>query len=306
MKRALVRLLLSGLTIVAIAAATFFLMHSIPGGPFSSERALPPEIEQNLARKYNLDLPISRQFLLYMKDLARGDLGTSFIHEGRTTNAIIAEGLPKSAVLGGAAFIIAIGLGVALGVAGAMLAGTFWDGALLLVAIVGVSVPSFILASILQYYLAFKAGWLPAAGWGDSPLQIILPALALAAFPTAFLSRLMKTSMLEVLHSDYLRTARAKGLGRAAVLLKHALKNAVLPAVTYAGPLLAGLLTGSFVVENIFAIPGLGNFFVSSITDRDYTVIMGVTLFYSTLLIGANCAVDIFYGLLDPRVRETA
>ncbi len=302
MKRIGLRILLSVVTVLVIGAATFFLMHSIPGGPFSAERMLPPEIEANLARKYNLDLPVTQQFGRYMSDVIRGDLGTSFVHEGQTTNQIIREGFPKSAALGGTAFLIALGLGVPLGVASALSRRTLWDGALMLMAILGVSVPSFILAGVLQYGVGFKLGWVPAAGWGDTPLQVILPALALAAFPTAFLSRLIRGSMLTVLDSDYIRTARAKGLSRGTVMLSHALRNALLPAVTYAGPLLAGLLTGSFVVENIFAIPGLGNFFVSSITDRDYTVIMGVTLFYSTLLIGLNCLVDVTYAFLDPRI----
>ena len=302
MRRAAFRIVLSLLTVLAIGVATFFLMHAIPGGPFSRERFLPPEIEANLARKYNLDVPLSKQFVRYMGDLLRGDLGMSFVHEGRSTNQIIAEGFPKSAALGGAAFVLALGFGIPLGVASALARRTVWDGALMLVAILGVSVPSFIMAGLLQYGLAFRLGWLPAAGWGDSPLQVVLPAMALAAFPTAFLSRLVRASMGEVLGSDYIRTARAKGLGPAAIMLRHALRNALLPAVTYAGPLLAGLLTGSFVVENIFAIPGLGNFFVSSITDRDYTVIMGVTLFYSALLVGLNALVDVAYGVLDPRM----
>lgn len=304
MKRAAARIVLSLLTLLIIATATFFLMHSIPGGPFSSERLLPPEIEANLARKYSLDLPVGEQFARYLGDVMRGDLGMSFVHEGQTTNQIIREGFPKSAALGGSAFLLAIAFGVPLGVASALARKTIWDGALMVMTILGVSVPSFILAGVLQFAVGFKLGWVPAAGWGDTPLQVVLPALALAAFPTAFLSRLMRGSMITVLSSDYIRTARAKGLSRAKVLLRHALRNALLPAVTYAGPLLAGLLTGSFVVENIFAIPGLGNFFVSSITDRDYTVIMGVTLFYSALLIGLNCLVDVLYGLLDPRISH--
>lgn len=172
----------------------------------------------------------------------------------------------------------------------------------MLLSVLGVSVPSFILASLLQYFFSYKLQWAPAAGWGDSVWQVILPALALAGFPIAFISRLVRTSMLNVLEADWLRTARAKGLGRARVVLTHALRNAILPVVTYSGPLLASLLTGSFVVENIFAIPGLGSAFVTSIQDRDYTVIMGVTLFYSALLIGFNVVVDALYALLDPRI----
>jgi len=265
---------------------------------------LPPEIEANLARKYNLDEPVSVQFASYMSDLLKGDLGISFLHEGRTTNQIIRESFPKSAALGLCAFLVAISLGVPLGIASAMARRTLWDGFLMLVAIIGVSIPGFILASILQFGFSYHLDWLPAAGWGDSPLQVVLPALALAAFPMAFLSRLIRRSMIDVMDSDYIRTARAKGLTRSAIMLRHALRNALLPAVTYAGPLLAGLLTGSFVVENIFAIPGLGNFFVTSVTDRDYTVIMGVTIFYSALLIGTNWIVDVIYGQLDVRLKS--
>lgn len=302
MKRVIIRLVLSTLTLLLIASATFFMMHTLPGGPFDRDRLLPAEIEANLARKYDLDLPVRQQYLRYLGSLARGDLGISLVHEGRSTFQIIRESFPKSLLLGGTAFLLAIGIGVPLGALSALARRTIWDASLMLTAIIGVSVPSFILAGILQYAVGLRLGWLPVAGWGDSPLQVLLPALALAAFPCAFLSRLVRGSMLEVLDSDYIRTARAKGVRGSIVLMRHALANALLPAVTYTGPVLAGLVTGSFVIENIFAIPGLGNFFVSSITDRDYTVIMGVTLFYSALLITVNCLVDIAYVFLDPRV----
>lgn len=298
------RFLLSLTTLLVVAIATFVLMHSIPGGPFSRDRALPPEVEANLMKKYNLDESLPRQFLRYMGGLLRGDLGPSFMHENRTTNDIIRDGFPKSAVLGLSGFAIAFAIGLPMGIAAALRRHTLVDHSLMLVAVLGVSVPSFILASMLQYGLSHKLGWVPAAGWGDSPLQAVLPALALSGFPVAFISRLIRTSMLQVLGADFLRTARAKGLPQSVTILRHALRNALLPAITYAGPLLASLLTGSFVVENIFAIPGLGNFFVSSITDRDYTVIMGVTLFYSVLLIGFNVLVDLAYALLDPRISQ--
>jgi oligopeptide transport system permease protein len=302
MRRLLHRLALSVLTLFVIAAATFFLMHHIPGGPFSRERALPPEIEANLARKYNLDEPVLAQFAHYLGRAIRGDLGPSFQHEGRTTNDIIRDGFPKSATLGVAGFLIAIAIGLPTGILAALRRHRLPDRALMLLSVLGVSVPSFILASLLQYYVSYRLGWAPAAGWGESPWQVILPALALAGFPVAFISRLTRTSMLNILDSDWLRTASAKGLARSRVILRHALRNAILPVVTYSGPLLASLLTGSFVVENIFAIPGLGSSFVLSIQDRDYTVIMGVTLFYSTLLITFNLAVDTAYTFLDPRL----
>lgn len=296
------RLVLSVVTLSVIAVATFFLMHNIPGGPFSSERSLPPEIEANLARKYNLDEPISRQFLLYVGGLLRGDLGPSFQHEGRTTNDIIREGFPKSAVLGISAFLLAFAIGTPFGVASALRRHGITDRALMLAAVLGVSVPSFILASLLQYFFSYRLRWAPAAGWGESPWQVILPAAALAGFPIAFISRLVRSSLLNVLQSDWLRTARSKGLAPWAVIGKHALRNALLPVVTYSGPLLAALVTGSFVVENIFAIPGLGSAYVTSIQDRDYTVLMGVTLFYSALLITFNLLVDVVYFWLDPRI----
>lgn len=310
MKSVFQRTILSLLTLVVIAGATFVLMHSIPGGPFSHEREVPPEIEANIARKYNLDQPVWRQFASYMVGLSRGDLGPSFVHEGRSTNDFIREGFPKSASLGASGFAIAFGLGIPLGLSAALRRRSITDRSLMLVAVVGVSVPSFIVASLLQYLFSQRIslgkseiGPMPTVGWGDSPWQILLPAIALAGFPLAFVSRLVRTSMLNVLDAEYLRTAKAKGLGPPAVVIRHGLRNAILPAVTYSGPLLASLLTGSFVVENIFAIPGLGNFFVSSITDRDYTVILGVTLFYSSLLIGFNILVDIAYAWLDPRIR---
>lgn len=299
------RLLYSAGVLALIAAATFFLMHAIPGGPYSRERVLPPAIEANLIRKYHLDEPLPVQFARYMLGLLRGDLGPSFAHEDRTTNDIIRDGFPKSAVLGLAAFLLAFGFGAPMGIAAALRRGRAADRSLMIVAVAGVSVPSFIVASMLQYVFSYRLGWAPAAGWGESPWQVALPAIALAAFPAAFVSRLMRSSMLAILDSDFIRTARAKGLGGAGVILRHALRNALLPAVTYAAPLLAALVTGSFVVENIFAIPGLGQFYVTSINDRDYTVIMGVTLFYSALLTGANLLADALYALIDPRITLT-
>lgn len=296
------RVLLSAATLFAIAAATFLLMHGIPGGPYSRERALPPAIEANLQKKYGLNQPVVVQFAHYIGGLLRGDLGPSFAHEDRTTNDIIRDGFPKSAVLGITAFLIAAAIGVPFGVAAALRNRRIVDRTLMVFAVLGVSVPAFIVASLLQYVFSYRLGWAPAAGWGESPWQLFIPALALAGFPVAFVSRLVRSSMLAVLSADYIRTARAKGLSRAAVIVRHALRNALLPAVTYSGPLLAALITGSFVVENIFAIPGLGQFYVTSINDRDYTVIMGVTLFYSALLVAFNLAVDVLYTFLDPRI----
>ncbi len=296
------RVLGGAAALLLIVTATFFLMHAIPGGPYSRERALPPAVEANLLKRYRLDEPVPAQFARYLGGLLRGDLGPSFVHEDRTVNRIIAEGLPRSAALGFCAFILAMGLGVPLGIAAALRAGRAPDRALMVLAVMGVSVPSFIVASLLQYLFSYRLGWIPAAGWG-TPLQLLLPSVALAGFKLAFVSRLVRSSMVAVLAEDYVRTARAKGLPGRAVVLRHALRNALLPAVTYAGPMLAALLTGSFVVEDIFAIPGLGASLVTSIGDRDYTVTLGLTVFYSALLIGLNVAVDVIYGLVDPRLR---
>lgn len=296
----------SGLTLFVIAAVTFVLIRAVPGGPFSAERSLPEAVEANLNRRYRLDEPGWMQFARWLGNALRGDLGPSFTQSDRTTNDIIRDGFPKSAVLGAAAFCLAFAAGVPAGVAAALSRRGLGDRVLMAVAVLGVSVPSFILASLLQYVLAYRLGWLAGAGWGESPLQILMPAVALAAFPAAFISRLVRSSLLAVLSADFVRTARAKGLPPRAVIGRHALRNALLSAVTYAGPLLAALLTGSFVVEDIFAIPGLGQFYVSSIRDRDYTVLMGVTLFYAALLIAFNALVDLFYAWLDPRIATTS
>jgi len=293
-------------TLWLIATATFALMRSVPGGPFDSERRLPPAVEANIVRKYRLDQPVWRQYLDYMAGLARLDLGPSFTQEGRTTNAIIRDGLPKTAVLGAAAFALSLAVGVPLGVAAALQRERATDRALMIASILGVSVPGFIVASLLQYVFSYRLGWLPAAGWGETALQAAMPAAALAAFHTAFLSRLVRSSLLSVLGSDYVRTARAKGVPAAGVVARHALRNALLPVLTYSGPLLAALLTGSFVIEDIFAIPGIGGALVRAINDRDYTVIMGLTLFYSALLVTLNLIVDILYAVLDPRISVAA
>jgi oligopeptide transport system permease protein len=296
------RTLYGAAALLLIVTATFFLMHAIPGGPYSRERALPPAVEANLLKRYRLDEPVPVQFVRYLGALVRGDLGPSFVHEDRTVNQIIAERLPRSAALGVCAFILAMGIGVPLGIAAALRVGRAPDRALMVLAVMGVSVPSFIVASLLQYVFSYRLGWIPAAGWG-TPLQLLLPSIALAGFKLAFVSRLVRSSMVAVLAEDYVRTARAKGLPGRVVVLRHALRNALLPAITYAGPMLAALLTGSFVVEDIFAIPGLGASLVTSISDRDYTVTLGLTIFYSALLIGLNVVVDVVYGLVDPRLR---
>lgn len=277
-------------------------MHTIPGGPFKKEKALPPAIQRNIEERYKLNDPLWKQYADYLKNLLRGDLGPSFKYLGRSVNDIIRDGFPVSAALGAWAILFALVVGVPAGIISALNQNKWQDNAVMAIAIIGVSVPNFVIATLLMYVFAVKLRWLPVAMWG-TPKHVILPMIALAGFPAAFFARLMRSSTLDVLSQDYIRTARAKGLSWYAVVVKHVVKNAILPVVTYLGPLVAGILTGSFVVENIFAIPGLGRYYVTSIYNRDYTTIMGVTIFYSAFLVLVNFLVDITYGWIDPRIK---
>lgn len=298
------RLVISVFTLWVIITVTFFLMHSIPGGPFARQKELPQAIMENLNMRYHLDQPVWKQYLEYMVHLAKWDFGPSFKYESTTVNDIINKGFPVSAALGSLALGFALVFGVAGGVISALKQYKWQDNVIMLLATIGFSVPNFILASLFIYIFAYKLHWLPAAMWGK-PQQVIMPALALAALPTAFIARMVRTTMLEVLSQDYIYTAWAKGLSRGEVIIRHALKNALLPVLSYLGPLTAQILTGSFVIEKIFSIPGMGRQFITSIYNRDYTTIMGVTVFYSIILILANFLVDILYGLLDPRIKVT-
>lgn len=277
-------------------------MHSIPGGPFKKEKALPPAIQRNIEERYKLNDPLWKQYTDYLRNLVRGDLGPSFKYLGRSVNDIIRDGFPVSATLGAWAILFALVVGVPAGIISALNQNRWQDNTVMAIAIIGVSVPNFVIATLLMYVFAVKLRWLPVALWG-TPKHVILPMIALAGFPAAFFARLMRSSTLDVLSQDYIRTARAKGLSWYAVVVKHVVKNAILPVVTYLGPLIAGILTGSFVVENIFAIPGLGRYYVTSIYNRDYTTIMGVTIFYSAFLVLVNFLVDIAYGWIDPRIK---
>ncbi len=290
------------LVVFVVATGTFILMHAIPGGPFKKEKALPPAIQRNIEERYKLNDPLWKQYADYMKNLVRGDLGPSFKYLGRSVNDIIRDGFPVSAVLGAWAILFALVIGVPAGIISALNQNKWQDNLVMAIAIIGVSVPNFVIATLLMYVFAVKLRWLPVAMWG-TPKHVILPMIALAGFPAAFFARLMRSSTLDVLSQDYIRTARAKGLSWYAVVVKHVVKNAILPVVTYLGPLVAGILTGSFVVENIFAIPGLGRYYVTSIYNRDYTTIMGVTIFYSAFLVVLNFLVDIAYGWIDPRIK---
>lgn len=290
------------LTIFIIITITFLLMHAIPGGPFTGEKNLPPAVMQNIMERYKLNDPLWQQYVDYISNVARGDFGPSFKYEDRTVNQIIADGLPISATLGFCSAGLAILLGIPAGIIAALRQNRWPDYLVMFGATIGISVPNFITATLLIYVFALKLEILPAAMWGDL-VHVIMPTVSLAALPTAVIARLTRSSMLEVLGQDYIRTAKAKGLSTVTIIWRHALKNAIMPVVTYLGPMIAFILLGSFVIESIFAIPGLGRYFVQSIYNRDYTVILGVTIFDAVMLVVLNFLVDITYVLLDPRIK---
>jgi oligopeptide transport system permease protein len=296
------RLVYIVIALFIIITATFFLMKLAPGSPFASERELPPAIEQQLNAKYGLDNPWYIQYKDYLVSSFTFDFGESMKYKGRSVNDMIADGFPVSLVLGLEAMILAVGLGILLGVISALYHNKFPDYVSTVIAILGISVPSFILAGLLQYFLSFKLGWFPVTGWKGF-IYTILPATAIALTHAGYIAKLTRSSMLEQNSSEYVKLARAKGIGKWTVVFRHSLRNALLPVVTYLGPLTAGVLTGSFVIEQIFAIPGIGRHFVQSITNRDYTTIMGVTVFYSIILLLAVLIVDILYSFIDPRIK---
>lgn len=296
------RLLFMLLSLYLIISATFFLMRAAPGGPFTGEKKLPPEILANLNAYYGLDKPWYSQYFEYLVRVAQWDFGPSFKYKGQTVNELINSGFPVSFTLGMEAIFFSVAVGLLLGVIAALKHNKWQDYTAMIIAVLGISVPSFIMATILQYIFAIKLEIFPVARW-ESFAHTILPALALSATPTAFIARLTRSSMLEVLSNDYIKTAKAKGLKQSVITFRHIIRNALLPVVSYMGPLVAGILTGSFIIEKIFGIPGLGDHFVTSITNRDYTVIMGVTVFYSILLLVSILLVDIAYGLIDPRIK---
>lgn len=302
MARYVLRRIGSALVILwVIISITFVLMHAIPGGPFTSEKKLPPQVKASIEAKYHLDDPLWKQYADYIGGVVTGDLGPSYKYEGRSVNDIIGESFPVSAQLGLLALCVAVVGGIAAGAISAMRPNGIIDYAITFVSTLGISVPTFIIGAVLVYVVGFGLGWLPVAMW-RGPSYMILPVLTLAAQPMAFIARLTRSGLLDVYQQEYIRTARAKGLGAWNILIRHALGNAILPVITYIGPLAASLLTGSFIVETIFAIPGLGQYFVTSIYNRDYTVILGVTVFYSTLIVVLNIIVDMIYPIIDPRV----
>ncbi len=301
-KYILKRLGISVVTIFIVITATFFLMRLMPGGPFDGEKPLPPEIKASLEAKYGLDKSLGEQYSMYLKDLLKGDLGPSMRYKGREVQEIIGYSFPASAKLGGVAVAISLIFGILLGIIAALKYNKWPDSICMVLATLGVTLPSFVIATLLMYVFGVKLSLVPITGL-DNLKSYILPSVALAGYSIAFISRLTRSKLLEVLKSDYIRTAKAKGVNGRRIMFKHALRNTLIPIVTYVGPLIAGILTGSFVVEKIFAIPGLGREFVTTITNRDYTTILGVTIFYSTLLILCNLIVDIMYVIIDPRIK---
>lgn len=296
------RLILAVLTIYVVATITFFLMNLVPGGPFVSEKSISAQAQAALKEKFGLDKPLIVQYKNYMFSVVHGDFGLSLKQRGRTVAQIITSKFPVSARLGGISVLVALLIGIPLGSISALNRGKWVDDVIIVIATCGIAFPSFVICTVGMYVLGVYLGWLPTMGL-TTPIHYILPVFALSFYPTAYITRLMRSSMLDVIGHDYMRTARAKGLSQMSSLFKHALRNAILPVVTYVGPMLAYTLTGSFIVEKIFVIPGLGGQFVSSIMNRDYTVIMGTTIFLAALIIAMNALVDIVYKLIDPRIQ---
>lgn len=296
------RLLTSIVTIWAVVTIVFFLVRMMPGGPFDGEKTT-PEIKAQLNEKYGLDKPVGEQYTLYMKNLLKGDFGKSTKYKGRDVLTTIKKSFPNSAKVGTASIVFSVVVGVFLGIIAALKADRWPDRLCMILATLGITIPSFVMGTFLIYIFTVQIrGFLPATGLG-TPKNYIMPVIALSGSSMAFITRLTRSKLIDVLKSDYIRTAKAKGLSGKSVIFKHALRNSLIPVVTYLGPLVAGVLTGSFVVEKIFAIPGLGNEFTLSITNRDYTSLLGVTAFYCTLIVICNLLVDIVYVLIDPRIK---
>ena len=308
------RILMGFVTLWLVITITFFLLHLLPGDPFQSEKAIPPKIKENLMAKYHLDKPLGVQYVEYLKSISKGDLGMSMKVRGRTVNDVIVDSFPVSADLGARAIIFALVVGIPLGIIAALKRGKYQDKISMVIAIIGISVPSFVLAGLMQKYAVdFHNGILIdklnlplfrilLSGW-DDPSKKILPVIALGLYTVALIARLLRDKMIEVMGQDYIRLAIAKGVKPKDIVLKHALRNAILPIMTIMGPTIAALLTGSFLIEQIFTIPGLGKYFVQSINDRDYTMVLGVTVFYAIFLIIMMIIMDIVYALVDPKIK---
>lgn len=294
------RVFLAIITLLIICAITFFAMNAIPGGPFDGEKAISEEVRAALERRYNLDKPVPEQFVLYMKKLLHGDFGIS-LKTGREIKTVIGESFVVSAKLGGMAVVVAVILGVIFGSIAALTRNHLPDRLIIFFSTLLTSLPSFVLGTLLLLVFCVKLGWIPV--WSVDNRNYVLPVISLAAYPMAYITRLTKTSMLDVMGQDYVRTARAKGVSTLKVIFKHTLRNALIPVITYVGPMTASILTGSLVVEQIFTIGGLGAKFVDGITNRDYTLIMGTTIFLAVLMVTVNLITDIVYKLIDPRIK---
>ena len=296
------RIISAIITILLVATVTFFMMRAIPGGPFSRERALPQEIINALNRKYNLDAPIFKQYVDYMLGLLTFDLGPSFRRLGFTVNGLIAAGFPASAQIGLLAIITIVVIGIPLGVLSALRQSKIEDYVVMFLATLGVTIPSFVVATVYIYVFAGQLKWVNAFGLSNWS-SYIGPVIALSGYSISFVARLTRSSMLEVLRQDYVRTAKASGLSNFIVIYKYALKNALIPVITYMGPMIAAILTGSFVVERIFSLPGMGYMYVEGVSNRDYTVVLGTTVFYAIFYVVMVLLVDIGYTIADPRIR---
>jgi oligopeptide transport system permease protein len=290
-------------TLLLIVTLSFFLMRIAPGGPFDKERVVPPEIEARLIHAYHLDEPLPMQFLRYLGGLVQGDFGPSLKYKDFSVTELIAGGFPVSLRLGGIAVLLALIVGVAIGTLAALRQNTGTDYAAMGAAMTGIMIPNFVLAPLLTLVFGLWLSWLPVGGWDGGVKYMILPVFALSLYQVGFIARLTRGSMIEVLRTNYVRTARAKGLPERVAITRHALKAGMLPVVSYLGPAIINTITGSVIIEQIFGIPGIGRYFVQAALNRDYTLVMGVTVFYGVLIILANLAVDLIYGLLDPRIR---
>ena len=301
LKYILKRIVYSILALFVLITATFFLMHAVPGSPFTSEK-MTDSVREKLEEKYGLDKPLTTQYVLYLKSLTQGDLGSSLVKKGRTVNSIIEEKFPYSAKLGLMAIAFALLIGIPLGALAAIKHEKLMDRIVMMFTTVFISVPGFVLGTLLLVIFGALLGWAPAK-WSDEIPNYILPVITYSFYPICYIAKLTRSSMLETLGQDYIKTAHAKGLSSFKVNFKHALKNSVIPVISYLGPLTAFLITGGFAVERIFSVPGLGRFFVDSVTNRDYPVIMGTTIFLGALMIMMNLLVDIIYSFVDPRIK---
>jgi oligopeptide transport system permease protein len=299
------RLLQTFWTLSFLVVATFFLLRLAPGGPFDGDKIWPAEIQANIEAKYGLDQPLMTQFGVWLQDLLKGDLRESFHYLGTPVTEIIAEAVPPSLLLGSLALILSFSFGILLGVLAAWKRGTIWDFSAMFIAVSGITLPSYLVATLLVLLFSNYLGWLPPALWEDKA-SMVLPTITLSLRPLAIIARMTRTTLLEVMHSDYIRTAYSKGLTETQVIFKHALRNSMIPVVTMLGPIAASLITGSYVVETVFQIPGMGQYFITSVINRDYPLVMGMTLAYGVVLTLCNLLVDMAYSWIDPRIRVDA